>query len=140
MSGTESESGRLRHIICFYSWLRCQILYPSEVNLLSLTEKRNTITIFVADIRLIPDSIATSGHTVSMPLAQKMTQDITLGSSGCRSAGPHGAAVMDIQMSMIRDIMICRRLLPAVERLIVFRCLMRTCSSRPPTGLHSAAK
>lgn len=76
------------------------------------------------DIRLIQDTRL----VVDVQYEMKVTTGITLSSSGCRIAGPLRAAVMDIQMSMIRDIMICRRLSPAVQRLIVFPCLMRSCS------------
>lgn len=90
------------------------------------------------DIRLISDGMV---YSMCVPPALKVTTGIAFCSSGCKSAGPHRAAVMDIQMSMIRDIMICRRLSPAVRRLIVFRCLMRSCSLRPPHRVtHSPAK
>lgn len=86
------------------------------------------------DISPISGNHAGSGCTVCILSEMKMTTCITFFSSGCQSTGPHRAAVMDIQMSVIRDIMICRRLLPAVQRLIVFRCLMRSYSLRhsPP--------
>lgn len=77
-----------------------------------------------------------------MPSEMKMITGVT----GCHSAGPHRAAVMDIQMSMIWDIMICMSLSPAVQSLIVFLCLMRSCFLRhlltlcPPPVLHSPAK
>lgn len=68
---------------------------------------------------------------------------MTAGVSSCSSGpprecgGPHRAAVMDIQMSMIGDIMIW---LSAVDpRLIVLWRLMSSCWSRRPAGQHASA-
>jgi len=61
----------------------------------------------------------------------KIIKGIMFNSTGYRSRGPYWAAVMDIQMSMIRDIMICREPLTSSPKLIVFLCLMRS-SSFPP--------
>lgn len=74
--------------------------------------RNGSLTLFIIfdqnSMNVFPTPGALWTYIVCVTAEIKIIKGREFSSSGCHSPGPYWVAVMDIQMSMIRDIMICR--------------------------------